>query len=334
MAEPIGEISPEIVAFANRRPEYEAAADAIRQCIVARLRDDGLNHHDVRARVKTPQSAQEKLSRRDKAGQLRYPGGPSRLDDLIGVRVILFVETDINAVAIALTSQFICLDDEDKTAVNRKSGGIGYAGRHLTLEVPAENPPVGCENYRGQRFEVQLRTVLQHAWAEFEHDIRFKGTHVDNAEISRAFTMASTLIELADQQFVNISDILKRIQSQSAAGASALLEADSLQLLLDRVFPAYPHSKAGQYHWLVKVLAANGFASVASLETWLVDSDARTLAQTMGYRFMPGQVRVVDDLLLKTLGEDYIDSSRNIGSDFNREAKLRFRLRRLRAGSS
>ena len=329
-----GDFSPEVLDFAGRIRDYEAAAEAIRKCIVARLRDDGLNHHDVRCRVKTPKSVQEKLNRCDQSGQPRYPGGPANLDDVIGVRVILFVETDINAVAIALTSQFICHDDEDKTAVIRRNGGIGYAGRHLTLEVPPEDPPSGCEAYRGQRFEVQLRTVLQHAWAEFEHDIRFKGTRVDNAEISRAFTMASTLIELADQQFVNISDILKRMQSESAAIGSQDLDANSLRLLLDRVFPAYPHSKAGQYQWLAEVLGANGFTSVAAVETWFADMDQRAMVATMGYRFMPGQVRVVDDLLLITFGDSYIDATRNVGNDFNREGKLRFRLRRLHAAQA
>lgn len=331
MRQSVGEFSPEVLDFAGHVRDYEGAAEAIRTCIVARLRDDGLNHHDVRCRVKTPASVQEKLDRCDQSGKPRYPGGPENLDDLLGIRVILFVETDIKAVAIALTSQFICHDDEDKTAVIRKNGGIGYAGRHLTLEVPQEDPPAGCEAYRGQRFEVQLRTVLQHAWAEFEHDIRFKGTHVDNAEISRAFTMASTLIELADQQFVNIADILKRMQSESAAPESQDLDANSVQLLLDRVFPAYPHSKAGQYRWLVEVLGANGFTTVAAVEQWFADIDQRAMVATMGYRFMPGQVRVVDDLLLKTFGEPYIEASKNVGNDFNREGKLRFRLRRFRA---
>ncbi|WP_113716048.1 GTP pyrophosphokinase [Arthrobacter dokdonensis] len=330
MRQSVGEFSPDVLDFAGRICDYEAAAEAIRKCIVARLRDDGLNHHDVRCRVKTPKSVQEKLDRRDEFARPRYPGGPDNLDDLIGVRVILFVETDIKAVAIALTSQFICHDDEDKTAVIRKNGGIGYAGRHLTLEVPVDSPPVGCEAYRGQRFEVQLRTVLQHAWAEFEHDIRFKGTHVDNAEISRAFTMASTLIELADQQFVNISDILKRLQSETAANGSQVLDADSLQLLLDRTFPAFPHSRASQYQWLVEVLAASGYCTVAAIEQWFADIDQGAVVASMGYRFTPGQVRVVDDLLLKTLGEPYIDATKNVGNDFNREGKLRFRLRRLR----
>lgn len=309
------------------------AAQAIRNTIVGRLHDDGLNHHDVQFRVKAPASAAEKLTRRDHKGLLKYPGGLERLDDLIGVRVILFVESDIDAVAIALSNQFTCLDDEDKTAMMRKNGGIGYAGRHLTLEVPANNPPTNCREYAGYRFEVQIRTVLQHAWAEFEHDIRFKGSSGDNAEISRAFTMASTLIELADQQFVNIADTLKRLQSEGAivpVPETQTLDAGSLQSVLNRAFPQYRSSKENQYDWMVRVLAANGIDTVSAAEEWFKSMDARKVAKLMAYRFNPGQVRIADDLLLQSFGESYVDATKSVGSDRNRESKLLSRLRRLR----
>lgn len=307
------------------------AAQAIRDAIVRRLHDDGLNHHDVQFRVKSPGSAAEKISRRDKEGRLKYPGGLERLEDMIGVRVILFVESDIDAVAIALSNQFLCHDDEDKTAMMRKNGGIGYAGRHLTLEVPAEKPPRGCKDFTGQRFEVQIRTVLQHAWAEFEHDIRFKGSSGDNAEISRAFTMASTLIELADQQFVNISDILKRLQSEGAIEPDTdKLDAGSLQGVLTRALPGLRSSKEIQYDWLVHALATCGIHTATAAEAYFKSMDPAQLAKTMHYRFSPGQVRVADDLLLQSLGETYVEATKELGHDSNRESKLRSRLQKLR----
>src|SRR4051812_13488869 len=70
-------------------------------------------------------------------------------------------------------------------------GRFGYASRHLQLEVD------------GRVVQVQLRTVLQHAWAEFEHDIRYKGTVPTEhaSEFDRRFTLAAGLLELADQEF-------------------------------------------------------------------------------------------------------------------------------------
>ena len=213
----------------------------------------------------------------------------------------------------------------------RKNGGIGYAGRHLTLEVPPDNPPRGCNDIIGQRFEVQIRTILQHAWAEFEHDIRFKGSSGDNAEISRAFTMASTLIELADQQFVNISDILKRLQSEGSIEPDTdKLDAGSLQGVLTRAFPGFRSSKENQYDWLVLALASCGIDTASAAEAYFRSMDPDELVRTMHYRFSPGQVRVADDLLLQSLEESYVEATKELGNDSNREAKLRSRLQKFR----
>ena len=45
--------------------------------------------------------------------------------------------------------------------------------------------------------------MLQHAWAEFEHDIRYKGTMPDEhaRDFDRRFTLAAGLLELADREF-------------------------------------------------------------------------------------------------------------------------------------
>ena len=58
-----------------------------------------------------------------------------------------------------------------------QQGRFGYASRHLLVSRDRPAGPgdeVGYDPTRSA--SVQLRTVLQHAWAEFEHDIRYKGT--------------------------------------------------------------------------------------------------------------------------------------------------------------
>ena len=84
------------------------ASEAIGNAIRARLRDDGLNHHTVQARVKDPGSVKGKLDRLTADGRFKYQRGLEQLDDLIGVRVIMFLEPDIADVATALKGQFRC----------------------------------------------------------------------------------------------------------------------------------------------------------------------------------------------------------------------------------
>ena len=314
-------------------PRLNAASDAIGDAIRARLRDDGLNHHTVQARVKDPGSVKEKLDRLTADGRFKYERGLEQLDDLIGVRIIMFLEPDIADVATALKGQFDCREDDDKTSSQRRNGQIGYAGRHLVLEVPAGNVPVGCHTFIGERFEVQIRTVLQHAWAAFEHDIRYKGLAEANAEVDRAFTMASTLIELADAQFSAINDIVKRRQAEStaefAANPATELTGDILHDMLARLLPEHPRSQARQYGWLGDVLAANGVRTVADAEKLFGAADWSGVAKRMDYKFPAGHVRIADDFLLKTWGTDYIARTKSLGGDPKREAKLTYRLERM-----
>ncbi len=314
-------------------PRLNAASEAIGDAIRARLRDDGLNHHTVQARIKELDSVRDKLERLTADGKFKYARGLEQLDDLIGVRVIMFLEPDIADVATALKGQFNCSEDDDKTSSQRRNGQIGYAGRHLILEVPAENVPIGCQPFIGVRFEVQIRTVLQHAWAAFEHDIRYKGLAEANAEVDRAFTMASTLIELADAQFSAINDIVKRRQAEStaefAASPATELTGDILHDMLARLLPEHPRSQAWQYGWLGDVLAANGVRTVADAEELFGGADWSGVAKRMDYNFPPGHVRIADDFLLETWGVDYIARTRSLGGDPKREAKLTYRLERM-----
>ena len=72
--------------------------------------------------------------------------------------------------------------------------------------------------FRERPASVQVRTVLQHAWAEFEHDIRYKGTvPAEHApDLDRRFTLAAGLLELADREF---SEIRNRLQASLSAAA-------------------------------------------------------------------------------------------------------------------
>ncbi len=85
-----------------------------------------------------------------------------------------------------LDDQVVVIDDRDFGQETASEGRFGYASRHLLIALDAarESQPA-YEPLRGGRAQVQVRTVLQHAWAEFEHDIRYKG---DDPRGARAAT--------------------------------------------------------------------------------------------------------------------------------------------------
>ncbi|TYC98638.1 GTP pyrophosphokinase family protein [Arthrobacter echini] len=312
----------------NLGSSLDAIADAIR----ARLRDDGLNYHLIESRVKSVDSTREKLQKTDARGQAKYRNGIDDLDDILGVRIITYIQPDVANVVAALTGQFLVVENIDKKAQQMKEGVVGYAAHHLVLQVPSANTPPGCAACVGQRFEVQIKTVLQHAWAEFEHDVRYKALGEVSPAINRAFTLASGLIELADDEFVKIHSAAAVEKATNAADShqgEPDLTADVLAELLAEVIPDHPRSRKDQYDWLLTLLDSMGINTVDSLRRLIEDVDWEEIDRRMSYRFPAGHVRVVDDMLLRTYGQEYITTTKDSGEDPGREAKLRHRLGKL-----
>ncbi len=318
--------------YASSQQKKLAAANAIQDAIAARLDDDGLNYHAIEHRVKDYQSLEQKLRRCNTDGTLKYVDGLNAIDDIIGVRVITFLQLDVERAMTALRNSFEVIAHVDKTAEQREKGEFGYSGQHLVLRISGPTAPNGCRDHIGERFEVQFRTILQHAWAEFEHDIRYKSAGPVPPEVNRAFTLASGLIELADNQFSTISNVVAAEKANPEESTKLLpveLTGEALERILEQALPNNPRSRVEQYEWLLELLATHGITTVAEASSLMADADWEGIARKIQYKFAPGHVRAADDLLLVRYGQDHIERTRGLGHDRNRAAKLSHRLRRL-----
>lgn len=316
-----------------RRYHLEGSLLAIQNAIETRLRDDGLNYHLVKGRVKTADSVRVKLGKINSDGDPKYANGLAGLDDVLGVRVITYIQPDVKNVVAALTGQFHVLENTDKTAQLMDQGMLGYAAHHLILQVSPDRTPSGCANCVGEKFEVQVKTVLQHAWAEFEHDIRYKTAGKVPPAINRAFTLASGLIELADNEFIKIHEAVAKVDTVPALESDAFegvaLNSDSLGDLLAAELPDHPRSRKEQYDWLVDLLGAMEISTVDDAVQLFTGADWTYVTERMDYKFPAGHVRVADDFLIHTFGADYISKTESLGDDPGRAAKLKYRWKKL-----
>ena len=180
---------------------------------------------------------------------------------------------------------------------------------------------------------MQIRTVLQHAWAEYEHDIRYKGTipeeHVP--DLDRRFTLAAGLLELADREFSEIRDRLQAATPQHRDGedpGDPRLSAQDLAAFLSGQYADAGWSRTDHYAWISGLLLELGITSLAELTEVLRPIDGEALNERMGYRYPPGAVRRLDDALLAAFGERYIA----LHGNSHRVPALRARLEKLREG--
>jgi ppGpp synthetase/RelA/SpoT-type nucleotidyltranferase len=315
--------------YAAQQPAIEAAGRQAIALVTAILDEAGINYLSVTGRTKGVTSFAEKAAR-TVDGRPLYPDPLHEITDQIGVRVITYVLGDVAAVAGLLHDQVVVRDDRDMGEETASEGRFGYASRHLLIGLdPARESVPAYDELRGRVAQVQIRTVLQHAWAEFEHDIRYKGTIPDEhvRDFDRRFTLAAGLLELADREFSTIRDRLRPSPTGRAEPQDDDPRIDPRELA---AFLAGQYADAGwsrteHYAWISGLLLELGITSLDELGDVLRPLDDLELNARMEYRYPPGAVRRLDDALLAAFAERYV----GLHGNAHREPLLRQRLEKL-----
>jgi predicted RNase H-like nuclease/ppGpp synthetase/RelA/SpoT-type nucleotidyltranferase len=317
--------------YAARQPALRLAADEFAALVTAILDDAGINYLSVTGRAKGVASFAAKAAR-TVDGERVFADPLVEITDQIGIRVITYVQSDVDAVAELLDDQVVVHDDRDLGRETASEGRFGYASRHLLIGLDSAREGLPAyENLLGRLAQVQIRTVLQHAWAQFEHDIRYKGTIPDEhvPDFDRRFTLAAGLLELADREFSTIRDRLR--EGMTGPGEE---QVDDDPRISPRELAAYlagqyadaGWSRTDHYAWISGLLLELGITSLAELTEVLRPIDGEALNERMGYRYPPGAVRRLDDALLAAFGDKYI----GLHGNAHRVAALRARLEKLR----
>ena len=319
--------------YAVRQPELREASEQFVALVTTILDDAGINYLSVTGRAKSVASFAAKAAR-TVDGEPAFVDPLRDITDTVGVRVITYVHSDVAAVAGLLSDQVVVHDDRDMGQETASQGRFGYASRHLLIGLDAarESEPAYVRLH-GRRAQVQIRTVLQHAWAEFEHDIRYKGTIPDEhvPDFDRRFTLAAGLLELADREFSTIRDRLQTglaDRSHESADDDPRIDPRELAAFLAGQYADAGWSRTDHYAWISGLLLELGVTSLIELGDVLRPIDALDLNARMDYRYPPGAVRRLDDALLAAFGDKYV----GLHGNAHRAASLRNRLDKLALG--
>ncbi|MGH3413737.1 MAG: GTP pyrophosphokinase [Marmoricola sp.] len=309
---PFDEVSRAAVQeYAARYADLRLAGEEYVTLVTGVLDDAGINYLSVTGRTKSVTSFAAKAVRAED-GKPLYTDPLREITDQIGVRVITYLHSDVAAVAGLLADQLTVLDDRDLGRETADLGQFGYASRHMLVAVEPTTPLATAHpGLAGHRGSIQIRTVLQHAWAEFEHDIRYKGRIPEEhaPDLDRRFTLAAGLLELADKEFSKIRDRLQvdmGAQRSASADDDPRISAQELAAFLAWQFPDAGWSRTDHYTWIAGLLLELGITSLEELEDVLAAVDSAALNRRMGYRYPPGAVRRLDDALLTAYGDSYV----------------------------
>lgn len=236
-----GSRSPEALAlekYQELRPVYDAYAGKIKEILLDGIPVD-CPVHSIEFRAKAPESFKKKACKRGKDGvTAKYASPLTEITDLAGIRVIVFFPKSLAQVHRAIESDFEITEMKDLGEERIAQGKFGYKSIHYLVKLrPDRTKLPEYRKFKGLTAEVQVRTILQHAWAEMEHDIQYKSTEQIPSSIQRRFIALAGMLEIADREFQAIQDE----DSSIRASVKVSLEDDITRSALSK---GVPHSES------------------------------------------------------------------------------------------
>lgn len=177
--------------------KYHSFSVALKSLISELLHEFSLVSIDVR--VKERESLRKKVESKDKYHSI------AEITDIVGVRIITYLPNKVDEIADVLKSEFV-IDELQSVDKRKKSEAeFGYMSLHLIMSLnEIRSNLTEYKQFKGMKFEIQIRTILQHAWAEIEHDLGYKSEVEVPSKVKRRFFRLASILELADEEFQNI----------------------------------------------------------------------------------------------------------------------------------
>lgn len=183
-------------------PRYQTLTRTLCSLLEGLLEKRSIEFLSVEGRTKDKDGILEKIVRK------KYEKPAEQLTDISGIRIVTFLTSGAND-ACSLIREFFDVDEPnslDKSAL-LDVDQIGYRSVHFVCCLSSDRLALPeFEDFGDLKFEVQVRTVLQHAWAELSHDRSYKFSGKLPAMVERKMNLYAGMLELADTGFQDLSD--------------------------------------------------------------------------------------------------------------------------------
>ncbi len=249
--------------YASLVPRAERMCEALERHLEQAVADAGTNVALIETRVKTWDSTAKKI-----LGGKVHIRKLVRLQDLIGIRIVVLFQRDIHIVCDLLAQKFRLTKKDD---LSRHLGveKFGYQSTHCLIELTPElqSLPEFAECF-GLQAEVQVRTLSQHMWAAASHKLQYKTEEDVPEPVKRSLNRVAAVLEIVDLEFERVlaekDDYKKSIVNESE---HVMLNVDNLIAVLDKELPSLHKLDGEQYSELLADLLHFGVSTRKQLMT-------------------------------------------------------------------
>lgn len=199
-------------------PKLNQYAEKLKELITVLLYENSIDYHQIEYRVKSYRSFQEKSESKSK-----YRDPLKDIKDLVGLRIISYYIEDVKKISSIFEKEFIIDRDNsiDKSALIDPDK-FGYVSVHYVFELPNSRTHL-TERKRFSKLpaELQIRTVLQHAWAAISHKLEYKSSSETPRLLRRNLHRLSALLELGDLEFSRLKAMKEDLEKEYATKVSS-----------------------------------------------------------------------------------------------------------------
>jgi putative GTP pyrophosphokinase len=265
---------------------YTAFTKVTEKLIKELLKENNIRVHSVTSRVKDKDSLRKNIGKSEK--QLAKL---EEIPDISGLRIITYFADDVNVVAKMIEKEF---DVNEQLSVNKidllDPDRFGYVSLHYVVKLSESRLKLTeYKRFIACQCEIQIRSILQHAWAEIEHDLGYKSKLAIPKEIRRRFSRLAGLLEIADAEFDQIRDSLLQYEKEvpdqiiaapqrvliNKASLNSLISTSSIVKELDeKIAKATNSNISGHYHDIEDLL--NRFQCIGLETIAQIDSKLRS----------------------------------------------------------
>jgi putative GTP pyrophosphokinase len=186
----------------EQRVTYRHLSEKTKEFLSSILTSKGIVPHSIASREKAPEELREKITREGAVPDALLNG----ISDLAGVRIIAYFPSDVDKIVPLIEEEF---NIDSKHSMDKRLSSdpaiFGYASVHFLVEFRPEMlklPEYAL--FDKMKCEIQVRTILQHAWAEIEHDVVYKSLRKISFRVRRRFACLAGLLEIADREFESL----------------------------------------------------------------------------------------------------------------------------------
>lgn len=258
---------PEVIEkFVRDRSKYEELCAEVVFILKKRIRECGIETASITSRVKTEESFREKLKR-------KHYTDPIQLTDLAGTRVVCLYRDDVDKVIDIIRADFTVVEHTnkfDELGVNK----FGYGAQHLLVQLGKSSSGARYDDLKELVCEVQIRTVVQDAWAIIQHHLLYKSESQMPTQLQRKLNCLAGLFETVDDQFEMIKakreSYLNEVRHTAGTWATFLESELNLDTFKKYIVLEYPDRRVetfdGQMRLVLDGLLAAGYKTLNDLD--------------------------------------------------------------------